>query len=299
MPIPYSYAPSRNRQRAAPETISKPIEMIMEDAGTGHMHKLHQEHTEFDITFDILSGTMVLKQNYRDPETWPLVQFMTAVFFNQNNTTIVNLEGLADNSLLLTFKLNSTGSSTMKPNLKVEKTQLGPSGKLKVRYRDNAFATNNTPFFKTFADWDGEEKILQLFLPQNRIKSWKTVALILLTYREINTTIWHRLVNDGRLRDLAGFDWTRVREWVHGINPMDIRPKTNIPVRDQSALKAKTALEARLIAMQTGMGLKALVGGSADYRPFAVRICGSPGSGLRGSRIQRVKPRGTWDEPGL
>lgn len=271
MPTPYSYDPSRNRQRETTESITKAIEMIIEDTGTGQTRKLHQENAEFDVTFDILSGTMIIKQNYRDLETWPLVQFMTAVFFNQNNTTLVNLEGLADNSLLLTFRLNSTGSSNTKPNLKVEKAQLGPSGKLKARYRDNAFIIKKTPFFNAFADWNGEEKILQLFLPESRIKSWKTVALILLTSREINTNIWHRLVTNGRLKDLAGFDWTRIRERVQEIHPMDLRPKTNMLVRDQSAQKAKAALEARLIAMQTGMGHKALVGGSVEYRPFVVR----------------------------
>lgn len=236
------------------------------------MHQLHQEHAEFDVTYDIVSGTMVLKQNFSDPGTCPPEQFMTAVFFNQSNTTFTNLEGLADDSLLLTFKLNSATSSNMKPNAKVEMKQLGTPGKLKVKYRNNAFAANKTPFYKAFADWNGEEKLLQLLLPKSRIKSWKTVALILLTFREINITIWHRMVNDGRLRDLAGFDWARVREKVQEINPMDIRPKTNLPMRDQSAKKEKVALEARLIALQTGMGLKALSGhGTTDNRHLLAR----------------------------
>lgn len=246
--------------------------MIIQDSRTGKVHQLHQGHAEFDLTFDIVSGNMILQQNVREPDIFPPVQFMTAVFFNQSNTSLVNLEGLADNSLLLTFKLNPASSSNMKPKIEIEKKQLGPSPKLRVKYRDRAFTTNKTPFYKAFADWDGEEKILQLLLPESRIKSWKTVALILLTYREINTTIWHRMVNDGRLRDLAGFDWTRVRERVQEINPMDIRPKINLPVRDQSAQKAKAALEAGLIAMQTGMGLKALSGqGLSGNRPFTAR----------------------------
>lgn len=243
--------------------------MIIQDAGTGKMHQLHQEHAEVDVTFDIVSGNMILKQDAYDPEPCPPLQFMTAVFFNESNTTFVNLEGLADNSLLLTFRLNSANSSNMEPKLQVEKKQQGISGKLKIKYRDHAFTTNKTPFFKAFAGWDRQEKILQLRLPETRIKSWKTVALILLTYREINTSIWHRMVNDGRLRDLAGFDWTRVREKVREINSTDIRPKTNLPMRDLSAQKEKAAIEARLIAMQTGMGLKALSGlGSTENRPF-------------------------------
>lgn len=254
----------------------KPIELIIEDVKTGNIHQLHQENAEFDVTFDIVSGNMVLKQDFSDPETCPPEQFMTAVFFNQSNTTFINLEGLAENSLLLTFKLNSAPPLNMKPNAKAEKKQLGTPGQLRVKYRNHAFNTKKTPFYKAFTDWDGEEKILQLLLPESRIKSWKTVALVLLTFREINITIWHRLVNDGRLRDLAGFDWARVREKVQEVNPTDIRPKTNLnlPMREQLAKKEKekVAIEARLIALQTGMGLKALSGhGPTDNGPFLAR----------------------------
>lgn len=227
---------------------------------------------------------MVVKQKVRDPIVWPPAQHSTAVFFTQTHTTLVNIEGLADNSLLVTFKLSPSNSANTQPKQTAEKKQTGSPTKLKVRCRDHGFIVNNSLFFKTFEDWKGDEKILQLLLPGDRIDSWRTVALILLTFREINTTIWHRLVND-EMGEVAGFDWAALRDKIKTTSPgLDIRPKTNLPMQDESAQKTKTAIEACLIANKTGMGYKGFRGlGSSDNRPFVLRQALSGGDlGFKG-----------------
>lgn len=182
------------------------IQMISQDVGSTDLQQLHMDHAEIDVLFDIVSGVMVVKQKVRDPAVWPPVQHSTAVFFTQANTTFVNLEGLADNALLFTLRLNSYNSVKTQPNNSVENKTPGSPTKLKVMCRDHGFVANNSIFYKTFKDWKGDEKLLQLLLPADRVDSWRTVALILLTFREINTTIWHRLVNDQK-GEVAGFNW--------------------------------------------------------------------------------------------
>lgn len=263
--------------------------MLIQDPASAEVRQLHLEHAEFNVTFDIFSGTMILKQTVRDPAVSPTVQHVTSVYFNQSNTTFVNLEGLADNSLLFTFKLKASTSPTPTPtkksNHKTERKQKSTPSELKVRVRDHGFLTNQTPFFKAFTNWKGDEKIMQLRLPDNRINSWKTVALVLLTYREINIDIWHRMVNDERMGDVAGLNWAHVRDRVGASNPdINTRAISNLPVRDESAKKTKTAIEARLIALQTGMGFKGLSGlGSAESRPYVLDQALHPGDlGFRG-----------------
>lgn len=120
------------------------METLIQDAASGEIRQLHLEHAEFDVTFDILSGTMILKQTVRDPAVSPTIQHVTSVHFDRSNTTFVNLEGLVDNSLLLTFKLKVSTSPTPTPakesNRKTEQKQKSTSHKLQVRSETMVFS---------------------------------------------------------------------------------------------------------------------------------------------------------------
>ena len=56
-----------------------------------------------------------------------------------------------------------------------------------------------------------DDMIMQIRIPYNRTMGWKTVALALLTYREIDRETWHRLVSAKLPMGVAGFDWVRLQ----------------------------------------------------------------------------------------
>lgn len=93
------------------------------------------------------------------------------------------------------------------------------------------------------------------------------------------------MVDDGRMGDVAGLNWALVRDRVGSIDTdINVRAISDIPRRDESAKKTKVAIEARLIALQTGMGLKGLSGaGSAESRPYELdQVLHSGDLGFRG-----------------
>lgn len=55
------------------------------------------------------------------------------------------------------------------------------------------------------------ETVLQLRIPHDRATGWKTVALALLTYRQIDCRAWHYLASLDDSLDIAGFDWAELK----------------------------------------------------------------------------------------
>lgn len=196
----------------------------MYDAESGKMSQLHGPTTKLDASFDIILGIMCLKQRLRDPKTWPEAQSTVTVEANTINSAFVNLEGLADNSLLFTFKLLSADPAKNKANSKTN--EMNTNGKQKSQSKHNLrpkltqeilgfFPDDQTaecPLFKAVNENTHRDKTLQLHLPENRIESWLTAALILLTYREINPTIWYRVTTKQKEKGIAGLNWVQIRE---------------------------------------------------------------------------------------
>jgi hypothetical protein len=188
------------------------IGLLMHDEESGKMHQLHGPTTQLDATFDIIYGTMGLQQKMRDPKTWPEApeaQSKVKVQFDTANSTLVNLEGLADNSLLFTFKLLWADPTKTK-------TKQKPRSKLMLCQEIMGFLpedqTTQCPLLKALNKNTNKDKTLQLHLPENRINPWLTAALILLTFREINPAIWHRITTQQKAKDVAGLNWVQIRE---------------------------------------------------------------------------------------
>ncbi|KAJ5921390.1 hypothetical protein N7466_009716 [Penicillium verhagenii] len=160
------------------------------------------------------------------PKVWPKVQQETWVQFDQINHTLVNLEGLADNSLLLTVSFDSP-----KSRMKGTGPGSGPdsgldwcsaddleyfSTKLRIRHQtygwDQGAQSNGGPLYEYLTKGLDGEQILQLRLPSDRIEGWQTVSLILLTYRKINPAIWHRVRSRLHNSEVAGLDWSKIED---------------------------------------------------------------------------------------
>lgn len=236
----------------------------MHGTGPGQVRQLHGPHAELDVSFDIITGTMILKQKVRDPKNWPWTQHKASVYFNQTNSIFVNLKGLEDNSLLFTFKiLSSAGASQTQIGYRNGNTPDIPAQKLRTRHQDRGFIPgemNEVPLFTNLLDCPWREKYMRLLLPANRIKAWKTVALILLTFRKINPTIWHRITSSESLPRIAGLNWAQVEKKAKvvskNVNSVE-RSEHIVSQKEKANAKAKRLMidqETSQFRMEKGFG---------------------------------------------
>ncbi|KAJ5698898.1 hypothetical protein N7462_000903 [Penicillium macrosclerotiorum] len=193
------------------------LELIVHTEGAKKVQQFHGEHSELSAIFDFFAGNMVLKQEVKDPRDGQTTQHKIAIYFNKTNTAFVNLEALADNSLLLTFNLREikTVEADIEANTRAEYKQAILGTTFMIRHQEYGFFVNKLyegSLFKFIHEWAGDKKTLQLRLPQSRIDGWKTIALILLAYREISPRIWHHFVTSRKLGKITGFNWIETQE---------------------------------------------------------------------------------------
>ncbi|KAJ5751850.1 hypothetical protein N7520_008767 [Penicillium odoratum] len=229
--------------------VQESLELLIHNIKSGETHDMKANYTELDATFDIISGTMLIKQKIHDPNTRPSIQYETWVQFNQISSKFINLEGLADNSLLFTFKINSPDPDPdPKPKTETE-TQSTEEGyrsnsKLRICHQVYGWETNTvgkkSSLYNYLMNCSNNEQILQLHLPHHRIEEWKTVAMILFTYRKINTATWHRFRARIDRSDIAGLNWTKLEDRmglqpvyvVAGVEARAIKPRLSKSVAD-------------------------------------------------------------------
>lgn len=56
--------------------------------------------------------------------------------------------------------------------------------------------------------------LLQLRLPESRIRGWKTVAMILLTFGRVTRESWLGIVNMQDPPDVAGLNWRQIEQRI-------------------------------------------------------------------------------------
>ncbi|KAJ5888194.1 hypothetical protein N7495_008235 [Penicillium taxi] len=233
-----------------PESIG----LVLLDKVSGETIDLCGENTILEVTFDIVTTNMVLKQKTHDPRLWPSTQHQITFCLNPNNSEFVNLEGLEDNSLLLTIKLKSPISP---------KTTV-----LKIKTLEYGFINDRieSPLSQNLLKCHGNDKILLLRFPERRIHSQKTVALTLLTYREIDSTIWHRIVTSKRLNKISGLNWNRMKKKTNFKETMLERMKIRAKP-DYFSRKQKTARPESLFGITNGIGIEGFAG-LVDAQPI-------------------------------
>lgn len=157
---------------------------------------LNRPDAELDVIFDFMHHTMLVKETIKDPEI-PGSTHSVCVEFNPKNSQFVNLEGLADGSLLFSFRILESACAVR-------------GNKLHPREKRRNFINVESALFDKLVLCDWPRKDLQLFLPASRTNGWKTVALILLTFNKISTEKWRCLVNMKGSDSIAGLDWRQV-----------------------------------------------------------------------------------------
>ena len=144
-----------------------------------------------------------------------------------------NLIGLNDNSLLLTLTLQTTPSPSFPLTLSSAATGGEETGRrereripnIHTKHRINNF---NTTLEKSLLQENlhipllrAQQKTkvqMQIFLPAERLHSWRTVALIVRTFRRVSAEQWCRLIHlksvPCRPPGVGGLDWRGLEEFV-------------------------------------------------------------------------------------
>ncbi|KAJ6092635.1 hypothetical protein N7486_007924 [Penicillium sp. IBT 16267x] len=246
-------------------------------------------NSELDASFDILSGTMFLKQKVRDSKLWPRIQHETLMQFNQRNSTFLNLEGLAGNSLLFTFKINPPDTKTKTSSGSSTEHIWGCTGaKLKTCHESYGWAIDSNgkegPLYQYLMNCSNEQ-ILQLRLPSDRIEGWKSVAMILLTHRKINPVIWNRLRMKMRYPEVAGFDWTKVEDRVgskHVYLYADVEAKARKPRVTKADTNVKMAELSEYMGSDTNLKARGFADLAGNVNQHSYLVLNSGDMGFRG-----------------
>ncbi|KAL4921074.1 hypothetical protein BDW62DRAFT_198519 [Aspergillus aurantiobrunneus] len=149
---------------------------------------------------------MTLRETIGDPNV-PKASYSIGLALHSNMMHFVNLRGLPDNSLLLSFRMRSSFCTA--------------TGKNKMLYKEKyqGFSPNRpvSRLYNDFYHCNWTEQHLELLLPAERIMGWKTVALILKTFKQISPENWCHMVKlgkTGKKPAVAGLDWMAIESEV-------------------------------------------------------------------------------------
>ena len=148
---------------------------------------------------------MQLEQTVGDLATATFAKRQITVRFTPTNSTLVNLEGLSDRSLLITFKLNA--ALTSKDGLSSDQEQRA----------DQPVAEQVKTFDQALQIRKGAERMLQLCLSADHVNEWRIVVLVLLTHGKIGVPKTHSIMGSTDRPSVEGFDWAQVLKVLDGL----------------------------------------------------------------------------------
>lgn len=176
-----------------PDLKSPPIEATIRGPEKDQFRQLNQPGIELDITFLPVEQFVIIREMIPGPNPYEK-SCKTYIQLNSDNSTFMNIKGLPDNSIQLTIRIDKAGKY-LKPQQKYMCYWPG-LGESKL-YND-----------LVLCDWP--EMTLSLRLPEARVKDWKTVALILRTFRRISKSTWNWFIALEDPPAVAGLDWERI-----------------------------------------------------------------------------------------
>lgn len=164
--------------------------------------ELHQPGAELDVVFDLISNVLILRETIKDPErkkaAWTL-----SVLVDCSKMHFINLRGLKDGSLQLSLQMKRSACFAKGDRMLIEE-----------RFNGYAPLHLESRLFADFYSCDWSKQRIELFLPKERIRGWKTVALILKTFKEITAAHWCHMVNIIKPPPVNVLDWRGLVEYL-------------------------------------------------------------------------------------
>ncbi|PLB45627.1 hypothetical protein P170DRAFT_314713, partial [Aspergillus steynii IBT 23096] len=166
---------------------------------------LHQPGAELDVVFDLVGHVLILRETIKNPEivetAWTL-----SVHIKCSKMHFINLRGLEDGSLQLSLQMKRSAC-------------LAKGNKMVVKQKSQGFAAPHleSRLFADFYSCNWSKQRIELFLPEERIKGWKTAALILRTFKEITSAHWCHMVNIVKPPPVSVLDWRGLVEYLWAV----------------------------------------------------------------------------------
>ncbi|KAI9037768.1 uncharacterized protein KD926_000031 [Aspergillus affinis] len=198
----------------APKRTSRKLTLFLHGAKPEQKCALHQPGAELDVVLDLVGNVLILRETIEDPEriktAWTL-----SVHIDCSKMHLINLKGLKDGSLQL--------------SLQMRRSACFPKGnKMLIKEKFHGFAPLHlgSRLYNDFYSCGWSQQRIELFLPAERISGWKTVALILRTFKEISAEQWCHLANIIKPPSVSLLDWRGLSE---GLRAMAIKkPKDTV-----------------------------------------------------------------------
>ncbi|KAL4906570.1 hypothetical protein BDW74DRAFT_176887 [Aspergillus multicolor] len=179
------------------------LELVIRGSNSSEFRRLHQAGAQLDVVFDLIGNDMTLRETIGDP-TMAKASYSIALLLKSRMMDFVNLKGLADNSLLLSFRMQSSFCAA--------------TGKDRVIFKEKVqgFSSNRleSRLYNDFYSCKWSQQNLELLLPADRIMGWKTVALVLKTFKRITPENWCHMVKLRNKPSVAGLDWMAIENKV-------------------------------------------------------------------------------------
>ncbi|KAL5343294.1 hypothetical protein BJX70DRAFT_393864 [Aspergillus crustosus] len=175
------------------------LELVLLGSKEEETCRLDQESAQLDVVFDLIGNSMTLREKVDDP-TVPKAAYTIYLTLDSNMWHFVNLKGLPNMSLLLSLRMRSSFCIA--------------TGRSKLQYREKfqGFSANrvDSKLYNNFYCCKWSEQHLELLLPRERIKGWRTAALILKTFKRISPENYCHMLKLGRAQTVQGLDWSAI-----------------------------------------------------------------------------------------
>ncbi|KAL4962279.1 uncharacterized protein BDV14DRAFT_202937 [Aspergillus stella-maris] len=231
-----------------PKKPFQKLELTLRGSKPEEFCHLHQTGAQLDIVFDFIASGISLKETIGDP-TARKANYLICLQLNSTMWRFDNLKGLADNSLLLSFSMRSSFCAAW--------------GKHKLSYKEKyqGFSPNRfeSKLYSNFYQCNWSEQHLELRLPAERIVGWKTVALVLRTFKCISEENYCHMVKMETKVGVAGLDWKAIESYVM---PKKKEEKKEKPVRvmfSEEDRKAHFILEKKKVAAKRAFSRRAVL----------------------------------------
>lgn len=215
-------------QPAPPKSSSEKMHAFLFGDQPGQVRQLHHPGAELDIHCDVACHEMTLRETVgNDPRANPAATRYD-VHLNPKNSCLLNLEGLADNSIMLTVEIRDEACKTRGHGLRLETK----AWSFRPTYTDSKL---HNEFY--LCDWP--RMILRIHLPESRFWGWKTVAMLLVTFERLT---WDglRIVADIKDMTLADLNWRQIEQSMRNGS------KRNVLAREmtrEERMKSERAVE--------------------------------------------------------
>lgn len=192
----------RRPESPKPKPSAEPIQAVLQGPEPNQTRSLNQANAEFDIECDMASHDMKLCETIGDP-TYISTATQYTVHLNLDNSRLVNIQGQADNSLLVTLEMRPEACAMPGHGLRLE---------TKVWSFQPAYIESKLHEAFYLCGWD--QIVLQLSLPESRVRGFRTVAMFLVTFGRMKWDSWAAMVQMQESSCVAGLDWVDVEQQV-------------------------------------------------------------------------------------